>query len=216
MTVSAQPQPTTLAGALWPDSTSPTVIRALRALILIILGSLFVAITAQVQVPLWPVPVSGQTFGALVVGLVLGWRLGGASLLLYIAEGTAGLPVFAKFAAGPAVMAGPTGGYIVGFVFAAAIVGYFAQRGWDRNVWRTAFAMLLGNIAIYIPGLIWLGLFYAGPGAQYIANTGATTVTGATIAAGLTPFLLGDALKLALAAALLPVAWRLLSGRIRP
>ena len=216
MTVSAQPQPTTLAGVLWPDRASPTTTQALRAVVLAVLGSLFVAITAQIQVPLWPVPVTGQTFGVLVVGLVLGWRLGVASLLLYITEGVAGLPVFAKFAAGPAVMAGPTGGYIVGFVLAAAIVGYLAQRGWDRNAWRTAIAMLLGNVAIYVPGLIWLGMFYAGPGAQYVVNTGATTVAGATIAGGLTPFLLGDALKLALAAALLPVTWRLVAGRIRP
>jgi len=216
MTVSAQSQPTTLAGAIWPDSASPTATRALRAVVLAVLGSLFVAITAQIQVPLWPVPVTGQTFGVLVVGLVLGWRLGGASLLLYLGEGVVGLPVFAKFAAGPGVLAGPTGGYIVGFVFAAAIVGYFAQRGWDRNVWRTAIAMLIGNIVLYIPGLIWLGMFYAGPGAQYVANTGAATAAGAAIADGLTPFLLGDALKLALAAALLPVAWRLVAGRIRP
>lgn len=136
-------------------------------------------------------------------------------MLFHIAEGAVGLPVFANFSGGAAVLAGPSGGYIFGWVPAAMIVGYFAQRGWDRNVWHTAFAMLLGNIAIYIPGLIWLGMFYAGPGAQYVANTGATTATGATIAAGLMPFLLGDALKLALAAALLPVVWRLLSGRIR-
>lgn len=215
MTVNAQTQPTTLASAIWPDSASPTATRLVRAVVLAVLGSLFVAASAQVQVPLWPVPVTGQTFGVLVVGLVLGWRLGGAALLLYIAEGSAGLPVFAKFAAGPAVMAGPTGGYIVGFVLAAAIVGYFAQRGWDRNVWLTGLAMLVGNIAIYVLGLAWLTNFYAGVGAQYVASAGAETAVGAAIAKGLMPFLVGDAIKLALAAALMPVAWRLLSGRVR-
>ncbi len=211
MTMSAELQPMTLAGTVWPDSASPTATRALRAVVLAVLGSLFVAICAQVQIPLWPVPVTGQTFAVLVVGMAFGWRLGGATLLLYLAEGAVGLPVFAKFAAGPGVLAGPTGGYIVGFVLAAAAIGYLAQRGWDRSVWRTAIAMLIGNVVLYIPGLIWLGMFYAGPGAQYVANTGATNAVGAAIAGGLTPFLLGDALKLALAAALFPIAWRMLS-----
>ncbi len=214
MTTSTHLQ-STLASAVWPDSTSPTTTRVVRAVVLAFLGSLFVAITAQVQVPLWPVPVTGQTFGVLVVGLVLGWRLGGAALLLYIAEGLVGLPVFAKFSAGAAVLAGPTGGYIAGFVLAADIVGFLAQRGWDRNVWWTGAAMLIGNIAIYVLGLAWLTNFYAGPGAQYIASAGAETAIGAAIAKGLMPFLLGDAIKLALAAALLPVAWRVLSGRVR-
>ena len=211
MTMSAELQPMTLAGAVWPDRASPTATRAIRAVVLAVLGSLFVAICAQVQIPLWPVPVTGQTFAVLVVGMAFGWRLGGATLLLYLAEGAVGLPVFAKFAAGPGVLAGPTGGYIVGFVLAAAAIGYLAQRGWDRSVWRTAIAMLIGNVVLYIPGLIWLGMFYAGPGAQYVANTGATNAVGAAIAGGLTPFLLGDALKLALAAALFPIAWRMFS-----
>ena len=210
MATSAHLQPT-LATAIWPDEASPAATRAVRNVILAVLGSLFVAICAQVQVPLWPVPVTGQTFAVLVVGMAFGWRLGGATLLLYLAEGLVGLPVFAKFAAGPGVLAGPTGGYLVGFVVATAVIGYLAQRGWDRNVWRTAAAMLIGNVVLYIPGLIWLGMFYAGPGAQFVANTGATTAAGAAIAGGLTPFLLGDALKLALAAALFPAAWRLVS-----
>lgn len=214
MTTSAQMRPT-LASAVWPDTTSPTASRLVRAVILAFLGSLFVAVSAQAQVPLWPVPVTGQTFGVLVVGLVLGWRLGGAALLLYIAEGLVGLPVFAKFSAGAAVLTGPSGGYIAGFVVAAAIVGFLAQRGWDRSVWWTGAAMLFGNIAIYILGVAWLTNFYAGPGAQYIASAGAETALGAAIAKGLMPFLLGDAIKIALAAALLPVAWRVLSGRVR-
>ncbi len=205
MSVSAATQ-STLIAALWPATKGRA---ALRVALLALAGSAFVAVSAQFQVPLWPVPITGQTFGVLVVGMVLGWRLGAASLLLYMAEGTMGLPVFAKFAAGPGVIAGPTGGYIVGFVLAAAIVGYLAQRGWDRNVGLTALAMLIGNIAIYLPGLPWLALWYAGPGVQYIEAAGAATALGAALAKGLMPFLIGDALKLALAAMLFPVAWRL-------
>ena len=214
MTTSAQMQ-STLVGAVWPDGAAPTTSRMVRAVILAFLGSLFVAVSAQVQVPLWPVPITGQTFGVLVVGMALGGRLGAAAMLLYIVEGLVGLPVFANFSAGPGVLAGPSGGYIVGYVPAAAAIGYLAQRGWDRNVWRTVIAMLIGNVILYVSGLIWLGMFYAGPGAEFVADTGAATAVGAAIAGGLTPFLVGDGLKLALAAALLPVAWRVLSGRVR-
>ncbi len=187
----------TLAAALWPAAGDGAESRrVLRSFVLAICGSLFVAVAAQVQVPLKPVPVTGQTFAVLVVGMVFGMRLGAATLMLYLAEGAVGLPVFAGLSGGPAVLAGPTGGYIVGFVLAAGLVGYLAERGWDRNVWLTALAMLLGNIAIYLPGLLWLG-----------------TVVGwdkPVLEWGLTPFLIGDALKLALAAALLPAAWKLL------
>ncbi len=187
----------TLAAALWPAAgEGADSRRMLRSCVLAICGSLFVAVAAQIQVPLKPVPVTGQTFAVLVVGMVFGMRLGAATLMLYLAEGAVGLPVFAGLSGGPAVLAGPTGGYIVGFVLAAGLVGYLAERGWDRNVWLTALAMLLGNIAIYLPGLLWLG-----------------TVVGwdkPVLEWGLTPFLIGDALKLALAAALLPAAWKLL------
>ena len=200
----------TLAAALWaPAQVSPL----LRGAMLALAGSLFVALCAQITVPLWPVPVTGQTFAVLSVGLVCGWRVGGAALLLYLIEGALGLPFFAGGAGGWASVVGPSGGYIWGFVLAAALVGYLAERGWDRNVWRTAAALFLGNVVLYVPGLIWLALFYAGPGQDYIAATGATTAWGASINAGLLPFLLGDALKLALAASLVPATWSLLHRR---
>lgn len=204
----------TLIGALWPTAkgfASP------RTVVLALVGSAFVAVSAQVQVsllPFSPVPITGQTFAVLIVGMAFGWRLGAVTLLLYMAEGAAGVPVFANLSAGPAVIVGPTGGYIVGFVLAVAVVGYLAQRGWDRNVGLAAFAMLIGNIAIYLPGVLWLSAFYAGVGADYIAATGAETPFGAALAAGLLPFLVGDVLKLALAACLLPLVWRLI-GRPR-
>jgi biotin transport system substrate-specific component len=200
----------TLAAALWtPERTAPLV----RGAVLALAASLFVALCAQVAVPLWPVPVTGQTFGVLSVGLVCGWRIGGAALLLYLIEGALGLPFFAHATSGWGILVGPSGGYIWGFVLAAALVGWLAERGWDRSVPRTALAMLLGNVVLYVPGLIWLAQFYAGPGQDYVAATGASTAWGAAIAAGLTPFLVGDLLKLLLAAALIPAAWALVKRR---
>ena len=200
----------TLAAALWaPAQVSPL----LRGAMLALAGSLFVALCAQITVPLWPVPVTGQTFAVLSVGLVCGWRVGGAALLLYLIEGALGLPFFAGGKGGWTAVVGPSGGYIWGFVLAAALVGYLAERGWDRNVGRTAVALFLGNVVLYVPGLIWLALFYAGPGQDYIAATGANTAWGASINAGLLPFLLGDALKLALASTLVPAIWTLLHRR---
>ena len=196
----------TLASVLWPSRDRQ---RILRGVVLAFVGSLLVAASAQVEVPLWPVPITGQTFAILVIGMAYGARLGAATLALYLAQGAIGLPVFAGFAAGPAVLMGPTGGYLVGFVFAAGLIGYLAERGWDRGPITTALAMLLGNIVIYLPGLAWLTVFLAS--AKSLAYGAAFK---ASLGAGLTPFLLGDGLKLALAAAALPLAWKLL-GRGR-
>ena len=193
----------TLASVLWPSRARQ---RILRGVVLAFVGSLLVAASAQVEVPLWPVPITGQTFAILVVGMAYGARLGAATLALYLAQGAIGLPVFAGFAAGPAVLVGPTGGYLVGFVLAAGLIGYLAERGWDRGPVTTALAMLLGNIVIYLPGLAWLTVFLAS--AKSLAYGAAFQ---AALGAGLTPFLLGDGLKLALAAAALPLAWKLLA-----
>jgi len=192
----------TLAGSVWPVAASdPAGRRWLRAVGLAVLGTAFIALCAQIRVPLWPVPITGQTFGVLALGMVYGARLGGGTLLLYLLVGSLGLPVFSDLSSGWGVMMGPTGGYIVGFVLAAVLVGRLAERGWDRSLWLTGVAMLLGNVLIYVPGLLWLG-----------------TVVGwdkPVLAWGLTPFLLGDALKLALAAAALPFAWKLVGRRVR-
>lgn len=202
-TVSA-PRPT-LATTVWPMGAGNT---ALRAIALAVLGSIFVAICAQITVPLWPVPITGQTFAVLVVGMAYGMRLGAASLLLYLIFGVVDLPVFANQASGFDVLMGPSGGYIIGFVIAAGALGYLAERGWDRHPATTALAMIIGNVVLYIPGLLWLWKFYAGPGMDYVASAGAETALGAAIMAGLIPFLIGDVLKLLLAAAVLPIAWR--------
>ena len=202
----AEIQPTLLS-VVWPENNISIPYRFLRTLIMALLGSLFIALLAQVQVPIWPVPITGQTFGVLVVGMAFGFRLGGLTLLLYLLEGHLGLPVFAG---GKSGLAGPTSGYLVGFVFAAAITGYLAEKKWDRNVWYTGLAMLLGNLAIYIPRLIWLTIFFEGPGSQYVAAIGASTAIGAALTKGLLPFIIGDILKLALAAIIFPYVWRLL------
>lgn len=193
MTIITQTQPT-LIDILWPARESA----AARSALLVVLGSVFLAVCAQIYAPLEPVPITMQTFGVLVLGMAYGWRLGMASVGLYLLEGAAGLPVFAGFAGGLPVLLGPTGGYLFGFVLAAGLVGWLAERNWDRDPITTALAMLLGNIAIYVPGLLVLALFF---GADKVLEL------------GLWPFLLGDAVKLALAAGLMPVAWYLLRRR---
>jgi biotin transport system substrate-specific component len=190
MTVAASSQ-ATLIGRLWPVGRVGTL---LRWVVLMYAGTALVALSAQIEVPLAPVPITMQTFAVLVVGMAYGARLGAATLALYLLEGAVGLPVFAGAASGLGAIVGPTGGYLAGFVVAAAVTGALAERGWDRNVVLTALAMLAGNVALYLPGLAWLSRF-----------TGADQA----LAFGLMPFLLGDGLKLALAACLMPAAWTL-------
>jgi biotin transport system substrate-specific component len=168
----------------------------LTDLTLILLGSLFVALMAQVSIPLpfTPVPITGQTFAVLVVGAALGARRGAASLALYLLEGALGLPVYAGAAGGPAALLGPTGGYLTGFVAAAFVVGWLAERGLDRR-WTTALVpFLAGSLVIYLFGVLWLS-YFVGP--------------GTAVEKGLLPFLIGDAIKLILAAVALPSAWAL-------
>lgn len=188
MSLAASPR--TLADAALPRSG------ALRDALLVLSGSLVVALGAQVAIPLpfTPVPLTGQTYAALLVGAALGARRGVLALLLYLAEGALGLPVFAGGAAGLARLGGPTGGYLAGLVLAALLVGWFADRGWDRRPLPCLLAMIAGSVAIYACGVPWLAL---------------TVGADRAVAAGLLPFLPGDALKLALAALSLPLAWRL-------
>jgi biotin transport system substrate-specific component len=195
------PQPArtkTLAATMWPAGTEAGL-NAMRAGLLALVGSLLVAVSAQVQVPMYPVPMTMQPFAVIMIGAAYGSRLGAATLLLYMAEGALGLPVFAGMKGGAAVLMGPTAGYIVGFVLAAGAVGWLAERGWDRNVFATIAAMTIGMALIYIPGVAWLA-----------ALIGAEKA----IAAGMLPFLIGDAVKIALAAVVLPGAWWLI-GRSR-
>ena len=164
---------------------------------LVVAAAALLALAAQVQVrlPFSPVPVTGQTFVVLLSGAALGARLGPASVALYVVGGAAGLPIFAGGAAGVARLTGPTGGYLVGFIVAAYVVGALAERGWDRRLWSAMLAMLAGEVAIYVFGLAWLARF---------------PVAAGVLDAGLYPFIPGDLYKLVLAALALPAGWRLL------
>ena len=163
-------------------------------------GVALLAVTAQVEIPLWPVPVTGQTFGVLLLGALYGSRRGALATALYVAVGAAGLPVFAGGAGGVARLFGPTGGYLAGFVAAAWVVGRLSEGGWDRRPAMAVAAMLAGTAVIYAFGLLWLSAF-VGP--------------SRAVAAGLVPFVVGDALKIALAAAALPCGWKLLGREDR-
>jgi biotin transport system substrate-specific component len=163
-------------------------------------GSVAIALSAQFAI-LHPVPITGQTFAVLMVAALLGSRRGVLCILAYLAEGLLGLPVFAQGKAGLAAFLGPTGGYLVGFVFAAWIVGALSERTWDRRVLGTVAAMVLGNLAIYTCGLAWL---------LYLAHVFAKPLGGGVLAVGLYPFLAGDVLKIALAAILLPSGWKII------
>ncbi len=186
----------TLIDTLWSKDNA-----LIRNVLLAVAGSIALWISAKIQIPFYPVPVSMQTLVVLMIGMSFGWKLGGATVALYLVEGLAGLPVFAgtpEKGIGLAYMVGPTGGYLLGFVIAAAVVGWLAEHGFGRNVILTAVAMLVGSFIIYIPGVLWLGsvVGWDKPVLQW----------------GMIPFLYGDALKLVLAALLMPALWKLVGS----
>lgn len=168
---------------------------ALVDVLLVIAGSIIIALSAQASFYLLGhpmVPVTGQTFGVLLVGAMLGSRRGPLSVLVYLGQGAVGLPVFAGAGGGLSVLLGPTAGYLIGFVPAAAAVGFLAERGWDRGLHTTLLAMLIGNAIIYIVGVLWLSL---------------SVGFDSALTHGMYPFLLGDSLKIALASVVLPTGW---------
>ncbi len=173
----------------------------LKQAVLVIVGILALAIFAKIKIPMWPVPITMGTFAVLTIGAAYGPRLGLTTILGYLIIGALGFDVFAGSSAekfGLTYMMGGTGGYLIGYVLATIALGALARRGWDQDVLTMAAAMLVGNILIYVPGLIWLGMLYGWD--QPILQW------------GLTPFLLGDGLKLALAALLVPGLWRLVGN----
>ena len=165
--------------------------------LVILCGSLLVALSARIRfyLPFSPVPITGQTFAVLMLGAFLGSRRGGLTMLAYLAEGLMGLPVFTA-TAGLAALLGPTGGYLVGFVFAAYIVGRLAERGWDRHILTAVAAMIIGDAVLLTFGFVWLAVL--------------TSVKTAFIA-GFVSFIPGDLLKIAIAAVTLPAGWKLLA-----
>jgi biotin transport system substrate-specific component len=198
MTVATIAPTSTIVEAVWPARPES---RTIRALILMAAGVILLWLSAKIQVPLWPVPITMQTFAVLTLGLAYGPRLGFATVLAYLAAGAVGLPVFAggwDEGGGIVHLYGPTAGYLVGFAIAAWICGRLAERGWDRSPVEAVLAMLIGNLSIYLLGVSWL--------AKQIG-------VAAALEYGLLPFLAGDALKIALGAVTLPLAWYLLGRR---
>jgi biotin transport system substrate-specific component len=163
--------------------------------LLIVAGAALVALAAQVRIPMEPVPITGQTFAVLLVGASYGALRGTASLSLYLVAGLLGAPVYTGQSSGWEYFTGATGGYILGFVLAAAVTGYLAEQRWDRRLSSAIAAMFIGSIAVYAIGLPWLAA---------VVDLDFET----TLKEGLAPFVPGDLLKLFLAAALLPSAWR--------
>ena len=166
---------------------------------LIFAGSFLIALSAKVRflLPFSPVPITGQTFAVLMIGALLGSRRGSLAVLAYIIQGAAGMPVFA-FGGGFVVLLGPTGGYLMGFIPAAYLTGRLAEKGWDRRIGTTVLAMILGNVVIYTCGLFWLACLMG--------------FSAKILTVGVYPFIIGDLLKIALAAVLLPSGWKLLES----
>ena len=173
-----------------------TVTRWVYEILLVLTGTVLLALSAKVQAPMWPVPVTAQTFAVLLIAALIGSKRGLATMLAYIVEGAVGLPVFAGPVAGIAYMAGPTGGYLIGFIAAAWIVGCLAERGWDRRFKTTVAAMALGTIMIFVCGLLWLKFYVRADNVLVL---------------GLFPFIPGAIIKIVLAAALLPSGWKVLA-----
>ena len=164
---------------------------------LVVAGSLLMALSAQIAIrlPFSPVPVTGQTFAVLLIGAMYGRKLGLYSVLAYLTEGAAGLPFFAGGMGGAAYLAGPTGGYLLGFAVAAYLMGFLAENGWDRKYFTTIAAMLMSTAVVFVFGLAWLG-FYTG--------------WNQVIAMGFVPFIPGAVYKIALASVIPPSGWKLM------
>lgn len=175
----------------------------IKQVALVALGIIVLAAAAKIRVPMWPVPITMGTFAVLTLGAAYGARLGLVTILGYMLIGALGFDVFAGSSVesnGLAYMMGGTGGYLVGYVLATVALGYLARMGWDRSFVKMAAALLIANVLIYVPGLAWLGQLYGWdkPILEW----------------GLTPFLVGDAVKLVLAALLVPGVWKLV-GKAR-
>jgi len=192
----------TIADFLVPVRLGERTSPRLRDALLVITGAILIYLTARVSfaIPGNPVPYTLQTFGVLVVGGALGFRRGGFAALLYVLLGVVGLPFFAEGTGGVTVILGATGGYLVGFVAASALIGRLAELGWDRRIGGAIGATLLGTLAIYAIGVPWLAV-----------TTGMTL--GEAIAVGLVPFIVVDAVKLLAAAAVFPASWWVVGRR---
>ena len=190
--------PYSKSGTLINVAVSP--MDATRTVSLVIAFSLLNALAAQIAIPIGPVPITMQTFAVTLTGALLGSRLGAAALIAYLIEGAVGLPFFAAGTAGLGVLLGPTGGYLVSFPAAAYITGAFAEHGWDRRFLTAVAAMAIGSVVILLAGWAWL-------------TVGLKATPSGAFKLGVGPFLLGDVVKILLAAAVLPTGWALLKRK---
>jgi len=179
----------------------------LKNILLILLGSIIIAISAKIKIhlPYTPVPVTMQTFAVLVIAIAYGRNLACATLLAYMFEGMFGLPVFAS-GAGLAYFTGPTAGFLIGMLVAATFVGYLAEKGFDRNYIKVFFVLLIGDAIIFGMGLIWLGYFFQ-------TTSGLTGIGIETaVEKGFLPFWFADLLKIIFAALILPSLWKIIKS----
>lgn len=183
--------PSTLMGLLWPSRNDARFV-AIRAIVLMVVGSALLTLSAKVQVPLPYVPMTMQTLVVLLIGATYGWRLGGATVALYLMQGAMGMPVFAGPTAGIGYLMGPTGGFLLGFLAAALVMGFMAERGWDRSLLRVTVMMSIGHAVIFVFGLAQLSVV--------MPFMKAWTV-------GAAPFVAATVVKTALAIALMQAAW---------
>jgi biotin transport system substrate-specific component len=173
---------------------------SVRSVGLVIVFSLFIAACAQFAIHIGPIPITGQTFAVLLTGMLLGSRLGAAAVIAYLIEGAIGLPFFAGGGAGLVRFLGPTAGYLVAFPAAAFIAGAFAEHGWDKRYLTAVAAMAIGSLVIFLGGWAWFAV---------LTNTPPVAAFKLAVA----PFLLGDVIKIALGAAVLPTGWALLKKK---
>ncbi len=183
----------------------------LTDIVLVVVGTAVTEVAAQLVIPVWPVPITGQTFAVLLVGTVLGPLRGALSMVLYLVLGVVGLPIFAAGHHG-SLLGYTSGGFVVGFIFAAALVGWLAQRQWDHKVLRTFVSFVAGTVVMYAFGLPWLYVVLSAfPQATLVQVFHTSSVLQATIIGGVVPFLIGDAIKAIVAAGLLPLSWKLVN-----
>lgn len=174
-----------------------------RRLTLVVLGIFILTLFSKMKIPIWPspVPINLATLSVLTIGLTYGPKLGLTTIFCYLIIGTLGFDIFANSSAkvnGMEYMLGSTGGYLFGYLLATIALGFLARAGWDRNVFKIVLALIIGSVLIYIPGIFWLAKLY--------------TWNNPILAWGLTPFLIGDALKILLATLVIPSMWRIIGS----
>jgi biotin transport system substrate-specific component len=174
---------------------------------LVVSGAVFTGLLAQVAVPLWPVPVTGQTLAVLLVGSSLGALRGTLSLTLYAVLGIVGVPVFSGWTSGIGVLGGFSGGFIIGFIFSAALIGWIAQREWDHKIWRALLSAFAGTIVTFIFGLVWLWIA--------LGKAGYPNDINAVLTGGLYPFILGGIVKAVIAGLVIGGSWWIIGRRDR-